>query len=194
MSYSSLATGKCIIVSAPSGAGKTTLVQHLMSVFSELSFSVSACSRNPRPGEVDGLDYYFMSVDAFKQKITNEAFVEWEEVYPDHFYGTLKSEITRLWEKRNVIIFDVDVVGGLNLKAQFPHCSLSLFIEPPSLSILEGRLRSRQTESEDRINTRIKKASWELEQAPRFDKTLINHDLIEAKKEAVSLITAFLAT
>ncbi|MFM7565751.1 MAG: guanylate kinase [Flavobacteriales bacterium] len=194
MSYSSLATGKCIIVSAPSGAGKTTLVQHLMSVFSELSFSVSACSRNPRPGEVDGLDYYFMSVDAFKQKITNEAFVEWEEVYPDHFYGTLKSEITRLWEKRNVIIFDVDVVGGLNLKAQFPHCSLSLFIEPPSLSILEGRLRSRQTESEDRINTRIKKASWELEQAPKFDKTLINHDLIEAKKEAVSLITAFLAT
>jgi guanylate kinase len=194
MSYSSLATGKCIIVSAPSGAGKTTLVQHLMSVFSELSFSVSACSRNPRPGEVDGLDYYFMSVEAFKQKITNEAFVEWEEVYPDHFYGTLKSEITRLWEKRNVIIFDVDVVGGLNLKAQFPHCSLSLFIEPPSLSILEGRLRSRQTESEDRINTRIKKASWELEQAPRFDKTLINHDLIEAKKEAVSLITAFLAT
>lgn len=157
MSYSSLVTGKCIIVSAPSGAGKTTLVQHLMSVFSELSFSVSACSRNPRPGEVDGLDYYFMSVEAFKQKINNEAFVEWEEVYPDQFYGTLKSEITRLWEKRNVIIFDVDVVGGLNLKAQFPHCSLSLFIEPPSLSILEERLRSRQTESEDRINTRIKK-------------------------------------
>lgn len=194
MSYSQSISGKCIIVSAPSGAGKTTIVRHLMSIFKELAFSISACSREPRSGETNGIDYYFMSVDDFKNKISDGAFVEWEEVYPNHFYGTLKAEVHRIWEENKVIIFDVDVVGGLNLKDKFQNGSLSIFIEPPSLAALEVRLRSRKTESEDRINTRLKKASWELGQANRFDKTIINSNLEKAKNEAVSLISGFLKT
>jgi len=193
MSYNPSCSGKCIIVSAPSGAGKTTIVRHLMSVFNELSFSVSACSREPRAGEVHGVDYYFMSVENFNRKIEEEAFVEWEQVYPNHYYGTLKEEVERLWKDQKIIIFDVDVVGGLNLMAKFSDCALSLFIEPPSLVVLEERLRNRKTESEERIQTRIKKARWELEQSTKFDKTINNTDLTLANQEAVSLINAFIS-
>ena len=192
MSFDQEITGKSIIVCAPSGAGKTTIVRRIMEVIPELAFSISACSRAPRPNEQEGKDYYFIGVPGFKNAIENQEFIEWEEVYPDHYYGTLKKEVDRLWKAGKVIIFDVDVVGGLNLKQQFKHAALSIFIEPPSISILESRLRARKTESEGRIELRIKKAAWELTQATQFDCCILNDQLEQAVKEAVTRVKSFI--
>ncbi|MFM7595448.1 MAG: guanylate kinase [Flavobacteriales bacterium] len=183
---------KSIIVSAPSGAGKTTIVHRLMDEISQLAFSVSACSRNARPTEEHGKDYYFLGVEGFKQAIENQDFIEWEEVYTDHYYGTLKREVQRLWDDGKVVVFDVDVVGGLNLKALFKEHALSVFIKPPSIEILEKRLRARETESEERIALRIKKASWELSQASTFDAVILNDELDKAVAEAKTRVIQFI--
>lgn len=185
--------GKCIIFSAPSGAGKTTIVHHLLSKDLGLAFSVSACSRDPRPNETDGKDYHFLGVEGFKQKINENAFVEWEEVYTNNFYGTLKSEIERIWAEGKAVIFDVDVIGGLNLKKQFQDQAYAVFVEPPSYEELEKRLRGRSTESEDKINQRMDKATKEMAFAKEFDTILINDDLQEACRKAEQLVAEFLS-
>ncbi len=184
--------GKCIIFSAPSGAGKTTIVHHLLGQELGLKFSVSATSRDPRPQEIEGEDYYFLGTEGFKQKITDEAFVEWEEVYSNNFYGTLKSEMQRIWNQGKTVIFDVDVVGGLNLKKQFQDDAFAVFVQPPSYEELEKRLRGRSTESEEKINQRMEKAHKELAFAPEFDTVLINDDLDDACRKAELLVTQFL--
>ena len=184
--------GKCIIFSAPSGAGKTTIVKHLLSVEKRLEFSISACSRAPRNNETDGKDYHFLGVEGFKQKIAENAFVEWEEVYTDNFYGTLKSEIERIWDAGKSVVFDVDVIGGLNLKKQFGDQALSVFVQAPSIEELEVRLRSRSTESEDRIQVRMGKARQELTFANEFDVVLLNIHLDQACKEAELIVANFL--
>jgi len=184
--------GKCIIVSAPSGAGKTTIVRHLLSLGLGLEFSVSACSREKRNHEVEGKDYYFLDTEVFKTKIGYNEFLEWEEVYPNQFYGTLRSEIQRIWDKDNLVIFDVDVVGGLNLKKIFGDQALAIFVMPPSVEVLATRLRSRDTESKEKINLRLQKAEVELETAHRFDKVVVNDDLIHALGDAERLISDFI--
>ena len=184
--------GKLIIFSAPSGAGKTTIVQHLLKIFPELEFSVSACSRPMRKDETQGVDYYFLSLDKFKQKIANEEFIEWEEVYKDNFYGTLKSEVVRIWKKGKHIIFDMDVVGGLNLKKQFGKESLAIFVMPPSIEHLEKRLQSRETETPESIKRRIGKAENELQAAIMFDKIVLNDTLEHALVEAEKIVSDFL--
>lgn len=184
-------TGKCIIFSAPSGAGKTTIVHHLLNQFDFLEFSISACSRDPRTGEVDGKDYYFLGVEGFQQKIDADAFVEWEEVYTNNFYGTLKSELTRIWSNGHTVIFDVDVIGGLNLKKQLGDNALAIFVEPPSYDELEKRLRGRSTETEEKINMRLAKANQEMGFAKDFDIILVNDNLTEACKKAEELISNF---
>lgn len=185
-------TGKCVIFSAPSGAGKTTIVHYLLNQIPELAFSVSACSRDPRGEETDGKDYYFLGVEGFRQKIEEEAFVEWEEVYTNNFYGTLKSELERIWSMGKTVIFDVDVVGGLNLKRAFGEMALAVFVQPPSFEILEERLRFRSTEDEAKINMRLSKAQQELDRAPEFDVVLLNDELTKACKEAEVLVREFL--
>ncbi|HIP32911.1 MAG TPA: guanylate kinase [Crocinitomicaceae bacterium] len=184
--------GKCIIFSAPSGAGKTTIVHHLLEQKLGLKFSVSATSRDPRPQEIDGEDYYFLGIEGFKKKIADEAFVEWEEVYSNNFYGTLKSEMQRIWGLGKTVIFDVDVVGGLNLKKQFQDEAFAVFVQPPSYEELEKRLRGRSTESEDKINQRMEKAHKELAFASEFDTVLINDDLDDACRKAELLVSQFL--
>jgi len=184
--------GKCIIFSAPSGAGKTTIVHHLINERMGLEFSVSACSRNPRPNEVDGVDYHFLGTEGFKQKIEEGAFIEWEEVYINNFYGTLKSEVERIWAKGKAVIFDVDVVGGLNLKHIFGDDALAIFVQAPSFEILEQRLRGRSTETEEKIQTRLAKAAKESTFAPEFDVVLINDSLPEACKKAKLQVQKFL--
>lgn len=185
--------GKCIIFSAPSGAGKTTIVHHLLNQEElGLKFSVSACSRDPRPNEVDGKDYHFLGVEGFKQKIEEDAFIEWEEVYDNNFYGTLHSEIERIWAEGKSVIFDVDVIGGLNIKKQFGEDALAVFVQPPSYEELENRLRSRSTESEDKINQRMAKAKKELAFADQFDVILINDDLKVACETAEILVEQFI--
>jgi guanylate kinase len=193
MSSKPLRLGKSIIVSAPSGAGKTTIVHRLMTKIPALAFSISACSRSARPMEQEGKDYYFLGVEGFKKAIENQEFIEWEEVYTDHYYGTLRREVQRLWDEGKVIIFDVDVVGGLNLKALFKEHALSVFIKPPSIEILEKRLRARETESEERIALRIKKSSWELSQAESFDVCILNEDLEKAVSEAITQVNQFIS-
>ena len=185
--------GKCIILSAPSGAGKTTLVQHLLANIPELSFSISACTRDPRGDEKDGVDYYFLKAVEFKKRIEANEFVEWEEVYKDNFYGTLKSEVNRIWEKEKQLIFDVDVVGGLNLKKYFGEKALAIFVMPPDLPSLEKRLRARGTDSEERIAHRLQKAKQELITADQFDHIILNDDLNKAKQEVLELVEKFLA-
>ncbi len=160
-----MTNGKLIIFSAPSGAGKTTIVKHLLNVFPQLEFSVSACSRPKRSYETHGVDYYFLSVEEFKQKIKNEEFVEWEEVYKDNFYGTLRVEIERIWNKGMNVIFDVDVVGGLHLKKLYAEKALAIFVMPPSIQHLEMRLKSRETETSESIARRMGKAENELKEA-----------------------------
>ena len=187
-----LKNGKCIIFSAPSGAGKTTIVHRLLDMNIGLSFSVSACSRAPRPNEIDGKDYHFLGIDGFKEKIKNGEFVEWEEVYRDNFYGTLRSEIERIWKEDQAVIFDVDVVGGLNLKKAFQENALAIFVQPPSYDELEKRLRLRSTETEEKINQRMEKAHKELSFAPEFDYVLINDDLEKAVQKAKELVLEFL--
>jgi guanylate kinase len=184
--------GKCIIFSAPSGAGKTTIVHALLAKNIGLSFSVSACSRDPRPNEVNGKDYYFLGIEGFKNQIKNDAFIEWEEVYTNNFYGTLKEEITRIWDGGKAVIFDVDVIGGLNLKKIFGENALAIFVQPPSFEELEHRLRLRSTESEDKINQRMSKARKESEYATQFDKILINENLETAIETAESWVEQFL--
>lgn len=184
--------GKAIIFSAPSGSGKTTLVRHLLSEINNLRFSISACTRDKRGNEKNGEDYYFLSPDEFRTKIKKEEFIEWEEVYKDHYYGTLKSEINRIWEASEHVIFDVDVVGGLNLKEYFGNKAIAIFVMPPDLPTLEQRLRGRGTDSEDRILTRLQKAKEELLTADQFDHIILNVDLDKAKQEAYELVKNFI--
>lgn len=185
--------GKLVIFSAPSGAGKTTIVHHLLSVIPELQFSVSACSRPKRADEKHGVDYYFITVDEFKRKIEKDEFVEWEEVYKNNFYGTLKSEIDRIWSLGKHVIFDVDVVGGLNLKKRFGDKALAVFVMPPSIQSLEERLKKRETETPESIARRMGKAEWELKTAEEFDKIILNADLSTAFKEAEVAVRVFLS-
>ncbi|MFV5690643.1 guanylate kinase [Flavobacterium sp. LT1R49] len=181
--------GKLIVFSAPSGSGKTTIVRHLLSKEDlNLEFSISAASRASRGEEVNGKDYYFMSTEEFKKHIKNEDFLEWEEVYRDNFYGTLKSEVERIWAKGKNVIFDIDVSGGLRIKHKFPEETLAVFVKPPSVDELKRRLKERSTESEDKINMRIAKASVELATAPQFDVIIKNYDLDIALEEAYQLV------
>ncbi|RZJ35142.1 MAG: guanylate kinase [Flavobacterium sp.] len=185
--------GKLIVFSAPSGSGKTTIVRHLLSMEDlNLEFSVSATSREPRGNEIDGTDYYFISLSEFKHHIKNQDFLEWEEVYRDNFYGTLKSEIERIWAKGKNVIFDIDVAGGLRIKRKFPEETLAVFVKPPSIDELKIRLKKRSTESDDKINMRIAKASVEMATAPQFDRIIKNYDLEEAKNEAYMLVRNFI--
>ena len=185
--------GKLIVFSAPSGSGKTTIVRHLLSQPElNLAFSVSATSRPRRPKEKQGEHYYFMSISEFKRHIKNEDFLEWEEVYRDNFYGTLKSEVTRLWEEGKNVIFDIDVAGGLRTKRKFPDQTLAVFVKPPSVDELKIRLKKRSTESDDKINMRIAKASIELATAPQFDRIVNNIDLETALKESRDLVADFI--
>ena len=184
--------GKCVIFSAPSGAGKTTIVHYLLRRNLGLEFSVSACSRDPRENEIDGKDYHFLGIEGFKKKIAENAFVEWEEVYSNNFYGTLKSEMERIWSEGKTVIFDVDVIGGLNLKKKFQDNALAIFVQPPSYEELENRLRKRSTESEDKINQRMEKATKELSFSSEFDFILINDDLEIACEKAEELVKEFL--
>jgi len=181
--------GKCIIFSAPSGAGKTTLVHKLLESSDHYAFSVSACSREPRENERDGVDYYFIGLENFKEKISENAFVEWEEVYKDNFYGTLKSELIRIWSMGKTVVFDVDVVGGLNLKKVFKNNALAIFVNPPSMQILEQRLRGRKTESEEKIQMRISKAQIEMDRAAEFD-AIIENNILEQAVEQVKAVAA----
>jgi guanylate kinase len=185
--------GKLIIFSAPSGAGKTTIVNYLLTRDLNLEFSVSACSREKRRGEVHGVDYYFLSVPEFKKRIANHEFIEWEEVYHDHFYGTLRSEIFRIWNNDHHVIFDVDVMGGLALKKQFGDKALSIFVMPPSIESLEERLRLRETETPESIARRMGKAATELIKAKEFDVILHNTNLEQALKKAEEIVKEFLA-
>ncbi|MEM6515535.1 MAG: guanylate kinase [Bacteroidota bacterium] len=185
--------GKLIVFSAPSGSGKTTIVRHLLQQEElDLEFSISATSRAIRGEEVDGKDYYFLDVEEFKKRIKNEAFLEWEEVYRDNFYGTLKSEVERIWAKGKHVIFDIDVSGGLRIKRKFPEQTLAIFVKPPSIDELKIRLKKRSTESEDKINMRIAKASAELATAPLFDRIVLNENLDEALKESYDLVSNFI--
>ena len=184
--------GKLIIISAPSGSGKTTIVKEILASGLNIEFSVSAASRQPRMNEVNGRDYYFLSVDEFKEKIENDAFLEWEEVYPGSFYGTLKSELQRIWDKGNHVIFDVDVKGGINIKKYSPENALAIFIKAPSIEELEKRLRNRLTDNEETILKRVAKAEYELSFAPKFDKIVVNDNLEKAVKETYETIGAFI--
>ena len=183
-------SGKLIVFSAPSGSGKTTIVRWLLAKEElNLEFSISAASREPRPNEKDGVDYYFLSLKEFKRRIKAEEFLEWEEVYRDNFYGTLKSEVERIWKHGKHVIFDIDVVGGLDIKKLYPERTLAVFVKPPSIEELKIRLKKRKTESEDRINMRVAKASIELATAPQFDYIIENNDLDTALAEAYELVT-----
>ena len=184
--------GKCIILCAPSGAGKTSITKYLLQQDLGLEFSISACTRAKRPNETDGIDYYFLTIDDFKQKIKNNEFIEWEEVYANNFYGTLTSEITRIWKSGKHVIFDVDVKGGLNLSKHFGKNALAIFIKPPSINELEKRLRNRGTESEETIQRRINKATEEMEYEKRFDVSVENNQLEVAQKEVYTVVKSFL--
>ena len=174
--------GKLIVFSAPSGSGKTTIVQHLLKqVRLNLDFSISATSRAKRGTEINGKDYYFISPAAFQKHITQNDFIEWEEVYANNFYGTLKDEVTRIWKEGKHIIFDIDVIGGLNIKEKFPEQTLAVFVKPPSLEEIERRLRNRDTDSEEKILERVAKAAKEMEFSKDFDIILINDDLEKSK-------------
>ena len=184
--------GKLLIFSAPSGSGKTTIVKYLLKQPElNLAFSVSVTSRSRRGKEKEGQHYYFISASEFKKHIKNDDFLEWEEVYRDNFYGTLKSEVERLWAEGKNVIFDIDVVGGLRIKKKFPKETLAVFVKPPSVDELKIRLKKRSTESDDKINMRIAKASVELATAPQFDKIIKNYDLDTALDEAHQLVAEF---
>jgi guanylate kinase len=184
--------GKMVIVSAPSGAGKTTIVKHITDRIPSLGFSVSATSRLPRTGETDGADYYFLSSDEFRIKIDNNEFVEWEEVYPGQFYGTLMSEVERMWGLNRHIIFDVDVKGGINLKNRFGDVAISVFIMPPSIEELKKRLLLRGKDSHDKIDMRVGKSADEIGYSIDFDAIIINDNLEKAQDEAYNIISRFL--
>ncbi|WP_298116354.1 guanylate kinase [Flavobacterium sp.] len=185
--------GKLLVFSAPSGSGKTTIVRHLLAQEDlNLEFSISCATREPRGQEVDGKDYYFISWEEFKKHIKAEEFVEWEEVYTNNYYGTLKSEVERIWAKGKNVIFDIDVSGGLRIKSKFPQETLAVFVKPPSVDELKRRLKQRSTESDEKINMRIAKAHVELATAPQFDTIIKNYDLDVAKQEAYLLVKDFI--
>jgi len=185
--------GKLIIFSAPSGAGKTTIVKHLMKIKDlQLEFSISACTRKRRDDEVNNKDYYFLTVDEFQAKIEDNAFVEWEEVYKNQFYGTLRNEIDRIKTNNKNIIFDIDVRGGINIKNHFKDSALAVFVMPPSTEELRDRLKSRGTDSEERIQKRLKKADYEMRFANKFDKIIINKNLDNTLKEAEKIVREFI--
>ena len=186
--------GKLIVFSAPSGSGKTTIVHHLLNQKNlNLDFSISATSREKRGQEIDGKDYHFISPEKFKRHIELHEFVEWEEVYQDNFYGTLKSEVERIWSEGKHAIFDIDVMGGLRIKKKFPEKTLAVFVKTPTVEIMEARLRSRKTDSEEKIIERLAKADRELAMADKFDVILINDDLETAPREAAEMIEQFIS-
>jgi len=182
-----------LIITAPSGAGKTTIVRYLLGHFRQLAFSISATTRPKRDHETDGVDYYFLDHDTFQEKIRQHAFAEYEEVYPGRWYGTLRTEMDRLWNDDKCIVFDIDVLGALNLQSQYPEESLSMFIAPPSLEVLENRLRSRGTETPESLTARLQRAAMELERCNSFDQVIINDDLETACQKAARIVTAFLS-
>lgn len=185
--------GKLIIFSAPSGAGKTTIVHHLLNKFPDkLAFSISATTREARGSEIDGKDYYFISNEEFLHKVAKHEFVEFEEVYSGTFYGTLKSEIQRIWDEGKHVVFDIDVEGGLRLKKKYEEQALSIFVQPPSLEVLKERLKGRGTDSEEKLKERFAKAEKELSYAPKFDIVLKNNDLKVACAEAEELFLKFI--
>lgn len=184
---------KVLIFSAPSGSGKSTIVSHILSVHPEVEFSVSATSRPPRGSERDGIEYWFLSTEEFRSRVAADEFVEYEEVYEGRFYGTLKTEVERIWAKGHVIIFDVDVKGGVSLKKYFGSKALSVFIQAPSVDVLRDRLVKRGTDSPQDIEKRIAKAAEEMTYAPKFDHILINDDLSKAYAEAEKMVDEFLA-
>ncbi|MBC8110129.1 MAG: guanylate kinase [Verrucomicrobia bacterium] len=184
--------GKLLIFSAPSGSGKTTIVQHLLACNPNLGFSISACTRKPRSNETHGKDYYFLSKKQFEQKVAENEFAEWEEVYPGRFYGTLKSEIERLWSLKKHVIFDVDVGGGMTLKNNFNEKALAIFVKVPSFEVLENRLRSRGTETEESLQSRLEKVRYEMTFEENFDKVLLNAELQITLDQAQQLIDDFI--
>ena len=185
--------GKLIVISAPSGAGKTSIVHYLLKNMPELSFSISACSREKRAEEIDGQDYYFLGIDGFKNKIKEDAFLEWEEVYSNQFYGTLDSELEKIWSKGNCAIFDVDVIGGINIKKKYPKECMSIFIEPPSISDLDKRLSARDSDSSSSIKERISKAKDEMSKKQFFDYVVLNDDFSIACRATLDLVRTFLS-
>jgi guanylate kinase len=185
---------KLIIISAPSGSGKTTLIRYLMQELPVFEFSVSATSRKPREGEVHGKDYYFLSADEFRKRIADNQFIEWEEVYPERFYGTLKSEVSRMAEMGKIALFDVDVKGGINIKKIFGEQALSIFVRPPSVEVLEQRLRTRGTDSDEDIRTRVDKAAEELTYSAQFDLIIVNDNIERSRVELVEVVTKFAKT
>lgn len=184
--------GKVIIVSAPSGAGKTSIVRHLLDAVPELQFSVSATTRHKRDYEEDGKDYYFITPENFKERLANDEFLEWQEVYKDQFYGSLKSEVERIWENGGTVIFDVDVLGGLNIKRFYGDKALAVFIEPPTMEELANRLKKRGTETEESLKKRLDKAEYETSFANQFDRIVLNDDLKTAQQEMIDLVQDFL--
>ncbi len=185
-------TGKLLIFSAPSGAGKTTLVRYLMDEIPSLEFSVSAASRKARKGERHGHDYYFLTAEDFRKKIANDEFVEWEEVYEDHYYGTLLSEVERIRNNGNHVVFDVDVKGGVNIKKQFGDQALAVFVKPPSVEVLKERLIGRNTETKETLKKRLDRAVYELGFEDKFDVILINDNLEKAKEESLILVNNYI--
>lgn len=184
--------GKLFIFCAPSGSGKSTIVKHLMKLDLDLAFSISATSRKPRYGELDGREYYFISPEQFRQKIESSEFIEWEEVYPDQYYGTLRSEVDRIWERGQHALFDIDVVGGVNLKQSYGEKALAIFVKPPSMEILEKRLIDRGTDDAASLKKRLGKAEFELDFAVKFDQILVNDSLDKALADAEKLVRDFL--
>lgn len=184
--------GKAVIISAPSGAGKTTLVNKLLKAKLPLLFSISACSRAPREGEEDKKDYYFLSVEEFKEKIKAQDFIEWEEVYKGNFYGTLKKEIERIWKEKKHVVFDVDVIGGISLKEYFKENSISIFIKPPSMEVLSKRLKKRNTEDRESIKNRLEKSFEEMKSIDKFDKIIVNDELNISTKNIIETVEKFL--
>jgi guanylate kinase len=184
--------GKLIVISAPSGSGKTSIVSYLLKNMETLSFSISACSRERRENEIEGKDYHFLGIEGFKRSIKEDSFLEWEEVYKNQFYGTLKSEVERIWSEGKTVIFDVDVVGGLNIKKQYPKECLSIFIMPPSIEVLAERLIGRGSESDESLQKRLDKAEEEISQNQEFDTVILNDDLSIACEETQEVITNFI--
>ena len=184
---------KIIIITAPSGAGKTSITRHLLQTFPQLAFSVSAATRQARANEQHGRDYYFISEEEFQRKIQNNEFVEWEMVYEARYYGTLKTELTRIWNDDKVPVLDIDVKGAIHVQGQFPDTTLSIFIQPPSIDELKRRLVSRGTESDTSLSARINKAGYEISFSHSFNEVLVNDDLEKAKREAEAIVSNFLA-
>lgn len=186
--------GKLVIISAPSGAGKSTIIKHLLASGLNLEFSVSATTRQSRENEKNGREYYFFSIEEFRKGIKDECFIEWEEVYKDQLYGTMKSEIKRIWDNGNHVLFDVDVKGGINLKNIFRHEALSIFIMPPSVKELKRRLKLRGTDDPRKIKMRVAKAAREMKMADQFDSIVVNDNLEQAENEVYEIVNGFLNT